>query len=123
MLFWESSAPLDHLKSGMFEKTQKESMKAKRAQIESEAKERLYNSIAQAVIRIIETPYITLKVFILVCVLTVTGLSSHLVIRTILDYFAYEVMTKTRTLSQIEAEFPKVIICNCIFFSTCEFDF
>ena len=122
MLISESSVSLDHsvqyLKTDMNEKTSSESkdkdnMKGK---IESEAKERLYNSIAQAVIRIIETPYITLKVFILICILTVTGLSSYLVIGTFLDFFSYEVMTKTRTLSEIPAEFPKVTICNCIFF-------
>ena len=94
----------------------KYTMRAKRAKIKSLASIRLYNSIAQALIKIIETPYISLKVFILTCVLTVTGLSSYMVIESFLSYLAYEVATTGRTVSEIPAEFPKVSFCNCIFF-------
>ena len=76
------------------------------------AKEILYNSIAQAILKIIDTPFIALKIFLFIFVLTSTACSAYLVVQSFLAYFAYEVATTTRTLSETPAPFPKVTICN-----------
>jgi hypothetical protein len=76
------------------------------------AKEILYNSIAQAILKIIDTPFIALKIFLFIFVLTSTACSAYLVVQSFLAYFAYEVATTTRTLSETPAPFPKItIVC------------
>ena len=77
------------------------------------AKERFYNSILQSLIKIIETPFMTLKVFVLIYILILTALSSYSVVETFLAFYAYEVTSTSRTLYEIPAQFPKVTICNC----------
>ena len=64
-------------------------------------KETLYNSFAQAIIKIIETPYYTLKMFLFIFVLASSGLCSYLIIELILNYFSYGVSTTSRTLYEI----------------------
>jgi len=86
--------------------------------IKSLSKEILYNSMAQAILNIIDTPYLILKIFLFICVLTSSAFSAYLVIQSFLAYFAYEVSTTTRTLSETPAPFPKVTICNYNPFTT-----
>ncbi len=43
-------------------------------------KETLYNSAAQAIIKIIETPYYTLKIFLFICLIASSGICSYLFI-------------------------------------------
>ena len=50
-------------------------------------KESLYNSLAQAIVKILQTPHFTLKLFLSLFVLGTSGLASYLVIKSILDYF------------------------------------
>jgi hypothetical protein len=88
------------------------------AKIKSLIKETLYNSLAQAIIKIIETPYFTLKTFLLICVLASSGFCSYLVIELILSYFSYGVNTTSRTLYETPALFPKITICNVNPFTT-----
>jgi hypothetical protein len=76
------------------------------------AKEILYNSIAQAILKIIDTPFIVLKIFLFIFVLISTAFSAYLVVQSFFAYFAYEVVTTTRTLSETPAPFPKITICN-----------
>ena len=59
-------------------------------------KEGLYNSLSQAIIRILLTPHITLKVFLLLCVLGTVGYASFLVTQSIMTYFSYSVLTTSR---------------------------
>ena len=75
-------------------------------------KESLYNSLAQAIVKILQTPHFTLKIFLSLFVLGTSGLASYLVIKSILDYFAYQVITTTRTIHEMPTEFPKITICN-----------
>jgi hypothetical protein len=75
-------------------------------------KESLYNSLAQAIVKILQTPHFTLKIFLSLFVLGTSGLASYLVIKSILDYFAYQVITTTRTFHEMPIEFPKITICN-----------
>ena len=56
------------------------------AKIKSLIKETLYNSLAQAIIKIKETPYFTLKAFLLICVLASSGPCSYLIIELVLAF-------------------------------------
>jgi len=88
------------------------------AKIKSLIKETLYNSLSQAIIKIIESPYFTLKSFLLICVLASSGICSYLILELILYYFSFGVNTTTRTLYETPALFPKVTICNVNPFTT-----
>ena len=74
-------------------------------------KEVLYNSIAQAILKIIWSPNKVIKVFLTASVLVSSGLSGFLVIQSILSYFKYEVITMTRTIYEMPTLYPKVTIC------------
>ena len=95
-------------------------IESKWPKVKSLAKEILYNSMAQASMKIFETPIIVLKIFLLVCVLISTAFSAYFVIESFLSYFSYEVTTTSRTLSETPAPFPKVTICNYNPFTTAE---
>jgi hypothetical protein len=75
-------------------------------------KESLYNSLAQAIVKILQTPHYTLKLLLSLFVLATSCLASFLVIKSILDYFSYQVITTTRTIHEMPTEFPKITICN-----------
>jgi hypothetical protein len=75
-------------------------------------KETLYNSTAQALIKILETPYYTLKAFLLMCVILSSGLCAYLILELILSYFSYGVSTSSRTLYETPSIFPKITICS-----------
>jgi acid-sensing ion channel 2 len=81
-------------------------------------KETLYNSAAQAIIKIIETPYYTLKIFLFMCVIASTSLCSFLIVELLLGYLSYGVSTTSRTSYETPATFPKVTICNANPFTT-----
>jgi hypothetical protein len=65
-------------------KSQIESLK----RMQSLIKETLYNSTAQAIIKLIETPILTLKVFLFWCVILSSGVCSYLIIQLILCYLS-----------------------------------
>ena len=75
-------------------------------------KETLYNSIAQAILRIIQSHHIVLRLFLLVCVVLTSALSSYLVIESVMSYFRYDVITTSRSVFEMPTLFPKVTICN-----------
>ena len=81
-------------------------------------KETLYNSLAQAIIKIIETPIFTLKMFLFLCVILSSGVCSYLIIELIVTFFSYDVTTKSRTFYETPALFPKITICNINPFTT-----
>ena len=89
-----------------------------KSKIKSLVKETLYNSASQALIKIIETPYFSLKIFLTICLITSSGLCSYLVIELILSYLSFGVSTTTRTLYETPALFPKLTICNINPFTT-----
>ena len=90
----------------------------KKEQIKLLIKEVLYNSLAQAIIKIFQTPHITLKLFLATFVLVSTGLASFLVIQSFLEYFSFGVSTMSRTINENPTLFPKVTICNFNPFTT-----
>jgi hypothetical protein len=88
------------------------SLKLGKTKLKGLIKETLYNSVAQAIIKIIETPYYTLKIFLFICVIASSGICSYLIIELIMGYLSYGVSTTSRTLYETPATFPKVTICN-----------
>jgi acid-sensing ion channel 2 len=94
------------------------SNKLDKTKLKSLVKETLYNSAAQAIIKITETPCYTLKIFLLVCVIASGGICSYLIIELIMGYLSYNVSTTSRTSYETPATFPKVTICNVNPFTT-----
>ena len=80
--------------------------------LKSIAKEILYNSTGQAVIKISQTPHIVLKFFLIFCLTLAGGLSLYLVGETVVGYYEYEVFTTTRTIFETSVLYPKITICN-----------
>ena len=74
--------------------------------------------MAQAIIKIIVTPHLILKVFLFICVVGLSGYSSYLVILSTMNYFTYSVSTTTRTFDEVPSLFPKVTFCNLNMFQT-----
>ena len=70
--------------------------------------ERLYNSLAQALIRIYNGPNIFLRAYLFTVVVATSGLASYLVIQTVTTYFAYEVITTSRSLFETPTLFQRV---------------
>ena len=81
-------------------------------------KETLYNSTAQAIIKIIETPHYILKAFLFLCVIVMSFSCSYLIIVLIVQYLSFDVSTTSRTLYETPATFPKITICNTNQFTT-----
>ena len=84
----------------------------------SKAKEVLNNSISQAIIRIIHTPYVGLKIFLIVFIITSSSLTSYLVIQSITSYLYYKVITTSRTIFESTSPFPRVTFCKINKFTT-----
>ena len=85
---------------------------SKSKKVENLLRDILYNSLAQAVIKLILTPHVVLKIFLIACVLASTGLASFLVIEAILTFLEYGVTTTSRTIFENPTLFPKVTFCN-----------
>ena len=94
----------------------------KKQEIKNLLKYRLYNSLAQVILKIILTPHLILKLFLLSFVIFSTTLTSYLVIESILAYFEYGVTTMlrvtTRTVYERPTLYPKVTFCNWNEFQT-----
>jgi hypothetical protein len=75
-------------------------------------KETLCNSADQAILNLIETPHKLLKLFLFTIVTCSTGMAGYMVINSIINYYAYRVVTTSRTYHEIPALFPKVTFCN-----------
>ena len=75
-------------------------------------KDTLYNSTAQAILKLIETPNVLLKIILLVYLSLASCISSYLVIQSTLSYLSWQVFTTTTTYFENPAVFPKITICN-----------
>jgi hypothetical protein len=78
----------------------------------------LYNSLSQAIIKIIYSPNLILKIFLIISVLVSSCFASYFVIHAFICYFTYGVSTMTRTIFETPTLFPKVSICNSNQFTT-----
>ena len=81
-------------------------------------KETLYNSLCQAIIKIVFSPHFILKLFLSLFVIVTSGLASYLAIESIMNYFTYGVTTTSRTVYEAPTLFPKVTYCNANKFTT-----
>jgi hypothetical protein len=86
--------------------------------LKSLIKETLYNSTAQAIINLIDTPIFTLKIFLFLCVILSSCLCSYLIFQLIVSYLSFGVTTTLRTSYETPALFPKITICNTNPFTT-----
>jgi len=84
----------------------------KREEIKSLLKEILYNSLAQAIIKIFLSPFILIKLILFIFVVVSISLAAYLVISSIMTYFAYGVSTTSRIIYETPTLFPKVTFCN-----------
>jgi hypothetical protein len=82
------------------------------------SQEILYNSLAQAILKLHRTPHRILKLFWFTCVLVSLGCASYTVIQSIMDYLSFDVATKSRTVFERPTLFPKVTICMLSPFTT-----
>jgi hypothetical protein len=74
----------------------------------------LYNSLAQAIIRLVapEESNITPRIFLFLFIVTSNALSSYYIAVSVLSFLDYEVITTSRTIYEMPTQFPKITICN-----------
>lgn len=75
-------------------------------------KEILYNSLAQAVIRLTQKSHFSIKLCLLLFIIFSNALAAFYIIDSIFSYLNYEVVTTMRTIYETSTLFPKVTICN-----------
>jgi hypothetical protein len=80
--------------------------------IKQTLKDVLYNSLAQSIIKIFQSPHVILKIFLFLFTLSATGLSSYLIVQSVLNFLSFEVITTSRTIFELPTIFPKITICN-----------
>jgi len=97
---------------------EEKSLESRKSQIKYLVYEDLTNEMARSIIKVFETPHLLMKIFVVVILVLVTGLSSYLAIESVLSYFDYEVSTMFRTVYETPTLFPKVTICNINPFTT-----
>jgi hypothetical protein len=90
----------------------------RQAQIKILLKEVLYNSTAQAVLKIFFTRSKLIKFIWIICLALTLSTCAPLLIRNFMSYFSYEVITTSRTIFETPTLFPKVTICNRNLFTT-----
>ena len=104
--------------SQIISKSHQNEIGLRREKIQSLLKENLYNSLAQAIIKMIQSSQGTLKIFLFIFILVSTCLTSFLVIQSIMAYFTYAITTTSRTIYETPTIFPKVTFCNFNWLST-----
>lgn len=88
--------------------------------IKALVKDSLYNSISQACIKIVHTPYRLVQLYLITLILVVASTCAYLVIASILTYLSFDVTTTTRHYYETPTLFPKVTICSANIFTTRE---
>ena len=81
-------------------------------------KETLYNSTAQTIIKICQTKHQILKFFLLIFILTTSGICAYLIVDCIMTFLQFNVITTSRTYFETPSLFPTITICNYNIFST-----
>ena len=84
----------------------------KRERIKLIAKEILYNSLAQALFKIHQTPHGVIKLFWCACLLGAVAGCVYFIIINVLYFFTFDVSSQSKTVYATSATFPKVTICN-----------
>ena len=87
-------------------------------------KEVLYNSLAQIALKAYHTPHHFLRLFLLACVVISVGFAGYMVVKSLMLYMSYDIITTTRFIFETSPLFPKVTICNkCPFTTKFAFEF
>ena len=81
-------------------------------EIETLIKDTLYNSLAQSIIKLIQTPHKILEIFIVLSLICTGSLSIYMIIDTLTLFFNREVYTTIRTINEQSSPFPKITLCN-----------
>jgi hypothetical protein len=82
------------------------------------AKEILYNSLAQATVKLFKKTHISVKLILFLFIMSPISLASYMIVNVILDYYSYEVITTSRVIYETPTLFPKVTLCNQNMFTT-----
>ena len=75
-------------------------------------KDNLRNEFFEVILKVISSPHILLKAYLLIFLVVSSGLAAYTVVESFINYFEYEVITTTRTIFETPTLFPKVTICN-----------
>jgi hypothetical protein len=111
----------DKLKNEKKERAEKEQVEdndelsnEKSKYIELMTKEILYNSLAQAAMRVCyqKMQFKFKRLFLIISIAVLLSLASYTLIQSIRGYFNYEVITTSRTIYETPTLFPKITICN-----------
>ena len=78
----------------------------------------LYNSFAQAIIKIFQTSHWPLKLFLFLFVCLSSCLAAFMVISSTLTYLSFNVISMVRHVNEMPAQFPSVVICNMNMFQS-----
>lgn len=91
---------------------EKKSEKSKNAKIKEILKETALSSTSHGIPNIVRSTSLLLKLMWATCLIVSTGLCSYLVVKSIMNYFEYEVVTKINVIYENPAPFPTVTFCN-----------
>jgi hypothetical protein len=86
--------------------------KEQNSQIKKIFRKELTNESIQNFVKIFRSPYKSIRIFWAVSILLTVGLTSYLVIQSILTYLSYGVNTATRNVVENPTDFPKITICK-----------
>ena len=81
-------------------------------------KEVLYNSTGQGIVKILRNQYKSVQIMWLTTLIFSSTLCFFLITQNILNFFKFDVNTKTRKITEIPMVFPTVSICNKNMFQT-----
>ena len=80
--------------------------------VKSIIKANLNNEMAVAIVKLVETPSVAIKINLSSFLIVTSSLSAYLLIQSCLSYLSYEVLTTTRVVSEVTSVFPKITLCN-----------
>ena len=103
----ENNSEITHTK----EKRKLELMKQR---LQSDIRSEMY----KICIKIVNSPSIPIKMVLFLFVFAASSLAAYTVIESILTYFAFQVITTTRSEHETPTTFPKITLCNGYIFST-----
>jgi hypothetical protein len=78
----------------------------------------LLTSTSHGLPNALRTPHISMRVMWSLCFLVSMSVCSYLIIKSVLAFFEYEVITKVRVVNEFQSEFPRILICNLNQFTT-----
>jgi len=93
-------------------------MSSKFTRIKEELKEAGMTTTGHVIMLIIRSQYLLMKIIFLLAWMIGFGITLYLITNNILDYYKYDVTTKTKVIREQPMIFPKVTICNADRFVT-----